>query len=88
MKATNQQIVCSIEKLEKQRINEFYQRFGDKKIVPLDFTRQEIQDMLASEFGIEYSSSGFRNRLKSMVADGMLNRWRVSPRTVFYTLPK
>lgn len=87
-KVTVDQILASFEKLKKRRINEFYNRFGDTHAVPLDFRREDIQRQVRLDHGVEYSDSGFRNRLKKLCEQGLLHKWRLDDHIVFYTKPE
>lgn len=87
-KATADQILHSIGNLIDQRKYEFYLREGSDAIVPLNFRREEIQKQLEEDHEITYSDAGFRSRLKRLCKQGILHRWRLTDRTVFYTLPQ
>lgn len=86
MKATDEQIVASIKKLEVKTKVRGYEQYGDENAIPLEFQREDIQEQVKDDYGIEYSDSGFRNRLKKMVSEGKVGKWRAFPYTVFYRL--
>lgn len=61
-------------------------RFGPDDSPFLGFRRETIQNQLKEDYDISYSDGGFRNRLKRLVEEGLLDKFRLFERVTFYSL--
>lgn len=86
-KATDEMILDTLAILKQLRDREWREQFGPDLTPFAGFRREEIQRALSFYKDTQYSDGGMRGRLKKMVEDGLLQKFRISERTVFYLKP-
>lgn len=84
-KVTDDEIICAINELHRRSNIDWENRFGDPSSAPAMFRREDIQDICQIMFEFEMSSSGFRSRLKNLVAENHLLIFRIND-IPFYTI--
>jgi len=83
-KASDKDILEVVRNLKLMKAEEWEARFGPDSSPFKGVRRAEIQDGLEVYKGIQYSVGGMRSRLKKMVENGLLEKFRISERIVFY----
>lgn len=84
-KLTDTQILMAINKLNLDVLEEFRARgFGDN--FNPGHRREVIQETVCALFNVEYTDSGFRNRLGRMVDLGTLRKFRLGEHITYYKI--
>lgn len=84
-KVTDEEILDAFNKLKEEKRKQWKARFGpDGPPAYVGCRREEIQDKVQELCGVVYSSSGFRNRLKKLVNQGSITKYRMYQRIVYY----
>lgn len=84
-KATDEEILYAFDQLKRAKREQWKKRFGPDGPSPfVGCRREEIQKAVKFYYDVEYSDSGFRNRLKKLVEQGSMTKFRIDTQIVYY----
>lgn len=84
-KVTDEEILYAFDQLKRGKRERWKKRFGPDAPTPfVGCRREEIQKAVKFYYEVEYSDSGFRNRLKKLVEQGSITKFRMDTYLVYY----